>query len=77
MHQNLSANRAGMVFDVYERRLPPRAVAIHIIPDNFPCRHKIKLSSVMWTATARGGTSCSHTSNTVPTDAVGREGLGH
>ena len=63
--QTLSANApAGTVFDVCERLVPPGAVAVYTISDSFSWRHG-KLSGIMWTATARGGTSRSHTLNTV------------
>ena len=76
VNQTLSANRADTVFNVCERLVPPRAVAVHIIPDNFPWRQE-KLPGIVWTVTAPGGTSRSRTSNTVPAGAVGREGLVH
>ena len=34
MHQTLSANRAGMKFNVCERLLPPRPLLFHTIPDS-------------------------------------------
>ena len=75
VHQTLSANLVGTVFDVCERIVPPSAVAVHTIPDNVPWRQE-KLSEKE-KLTAPGGTSRSHTSNTVPAGAVGREGLVH
>ena len=46
VHQTLSANRADTLFNVCERLVPPRAVAAHIIPDNFPWRQE-KLSGTI------------------------------
>jgi len=34
VHQTRPANRAGTIFNVCERLLPPRAVAAHTIPDS-------------------------------------------
>ena len=34
MQQTLSANRAGMKFNVCERLLPPRPLLFHTIPDS-------------------------------------------
>ena len=34
MHQILSANRTGAMFDVCERLAPFRAVSVHTIPDS-------------------------------------------
>ena len=48
MHQTLSAKRAGMVSDVCERLVPPRAVTVHTIHDRFSWRHK-KLSVIVRT----------------------------
>ena len=67
---------ADTLLDVCERLVPPGAVAVHIIADNFPWRQE-KLPGIVWTVTAPGGTSRSRTSNTVPAGAVGREGLVH
>ena len=45
MHQTLSANRAGVVFDVlerlFERSAPPQAVAVHTIPDSVSWRQEM------------------------------------
>ena len=60
----LGQRAAGTVFDLCERLVPPGAVAVYTISDSFSWRHG-KLSGVMGTATARGGTSRSHTLNTV------------
>ena len=45
MQQALSANRAGTMFDVCERLVPPQAVVVHTIPDSFSRRHE-RLSGV-------------------------------
>ena len=38
--QTLSANRSSTIFDVCERLVPLRAVAVHTIPVSFSCRHE-------------------------------------
>ena len=45
MHQTLSANRAGTMFDVCERLVQPRVVAVHTIPDSL--RYSVNISSIL------------------------------
>ena len=45
MHQALSANRASTMFDVCERLVQPRVVAVHTIPDSFRC--SVNISSIL------------------------------
>ena len=52
MHQTLSANRAGVVFDVLERLFdrfaPPQAVAVHThIPDSVSWRQEMLFGIVL------------------------------
>ena len=40
MDQTFSTNRSGTMFDVCERLVPPRAIAVHRIPDSFAWFHE-------------------------------------
>ena len=43
VHQTFSANRAGTMFDVFERLVLLRAVAVHALPDVFmACEYSLR-----------------------------------
>ena len=76
VHQTLSVNRTDTVFNVCERLVPPRAVAVHIIPDNFPWRQE----KAIWYSINSNGPGRYKSFTHIEHRAgrrVGREGLGH
>ena len=40
MDQTFSTNRSGTIFDMCEQLMPPRAIAVHTIPDSFAWFHE-------------------------------------